>query len=207
MFTQTISDKAKRVLGKIARTEITGGFYLAGGTALAIQLGHRTSIDLDWFSAESFLNDGIKKTLSEIGEFELVGEEQGTIHGNLDGVKISFLHYGYKVLYLLVDYEGIKLADERDIAAMKIDAVSSRGSKKDFVDIYFLLERYSLPELIGFFEKRYENIKYNKLHILKSLVYFEDAEMEPMPIMIKNAAWEEIKNKITAEANKLLELK
>ena len=204
MFTQTISDKAKRVLGKIARTEIAGGFYLAGGTALAIQLGHRTSIDLDWFSAESFSNDGIKKTLSEIGEFELVGEEKGTIHGNLDGVKISFLHYGYKVLYLLVDYEGIKLADERDIAAMKIDAVSSRGSKKDFVDIYFLLEKYSLPELIGFFEKRYESIKYNKLHILKSLTYFEDAETEPMPIMIKNAAWGEIKKKITAEANKIL---
>ena len=204
MFTQTISDKAKRVLGKIARTEITGGFYLAGGTALAIQLGHRTSIDLDWFSAESFLNDGIKKTLSEIGEFELVGEEKGTIHGNLNRVKVSFLYYSYKVLYPLVDYEGIKLADERDIAAMKIDAVSSRGSKKDFVDIYFLFERYSLPELIGFFEKRYENIKYNKLHILKSLTYFEDAETEPMPIMIKNAAWGEIKKKITAEANKIL---
>ena len=206
MFTQTISDKAKRVLEKIARTKIAGGFYLAGGTALAIQLGHRTSIDLDWFSAESFSNDGIKKTLSELGEFQLVGEEKGTIHGNLNGVKVSFLHYGYKVLYPLVDYGGIKLADERDIAAMKIDAVSSRGSKKDFVDIYFLLEKYSLSELIGLFEKRYESIKYNKLHIFKSLVYFEDAEMEPMPVMIKNATWGEMKKKMTAETNKILEL-
>ncbi|MEK7161153.1 MAG: nucleotidyl transferase AbiEii/AbiGii toxin family protein, partial [Patescibacteria group bacterium] len=104
-----------------------------------------------------------------------------------------------------IDFENAKLADERDIAAMKIDAVSSRGSKKDFVDLYFLLEKYSLPELIDFFEKKYSNIKFNKLHILKSLTYFEDAEKEPMPEMLKQANWDSIKKKITLETNKFLE--
>lgn len=101
-----------------------------------------------------------------------------------DHVKVSFLRYEYDLLFSPVAFDGIFLADERDIAAMKLDAVSSRGSRKDFVDIHELLKKYSLAELIGFFEKKYSNIKYNVLHVLKSLVYFEDAENEPSPIMM-----------------------
>jgi hypothetical protein len=95
-------------------------------------------------------------------------------------------------------------ADERDIAAMKIDAVSSRGSKKDFIDIYFLLEKYSLSDLLEIFEKKYAAIKFNRVHILKSLSYFEDAESEPMPIMLKPISWEDVKKKIVAETNRTL---
>jgi len=101
-------------------------------------------------------------------------------------------------------FGGIKIADEKDIACMKIDAISSRGSKKDFIDLYFLLEKYSLPELISFFEKKYSAIEFNKLHILKSLTYFKDAEDEPMPIMIKNTNWADVKKKIIKEANKIV---
>jgi len=171
---------------------------------LAIQLGHRQSIDLDWFSAGKFSNAEIKNALTKVWVFKLTSEEEGTIHGILNGVKVSFLFYGYGMLYPLVDYKNVRLADERDIAAMKIDAVSSRGSKKDFIDIYFLLEKYSLSELIGFFEKKYKKIKFNKLHILKSLVYFEDAEKEPMPLMIKKDGWEQIKKRISKETNKII---
>jgi predicted nucleotidyltransferase component of viral defense system len=192
-------------LEKIAGSGIADSFYLAGGTALALQLGHRISIDLDWFTADSFSLEAVKKKISVLGEFKLSGEEEWTLHGALDGVKVSFLRYDYSLLYPLIGWEGIKLADERDIAAMKIDAASSRGSKKDFIDIYYLLLKYRLPELIGFFEKKFQNIKYNKLHILKSLVFFEDAEDEPMPIMIKKTDWEAVKKKIAAEANKILE--
>ena len=101
--------------------------------------------------------------------------------------------------------EKIGSADERDIAAMKIDAISSRGSKKDFFDIYFLLKKYSLQELIDFFEKKYSGIQYNKLHILKSLVFFEDAETEPVPVMLQDANWEEVKKGISIELEKLIE--
>lgn len=207
MFAETINSETKRVLEKIAENRIAANFYLAGGTGLAIQLGHRISIDLDWFSYDDFSNDGLKKELSKIGDFELTGEEEGTIHGIIDGVRASFLRYGYKLLFPLLDFENVKMADERDIAAMKIDAVSSRGSRKDFVDIYFLLGKYSLSELIGFFEKKYADIKYNKLHILKSLTFFEDAEGEPMPAMIKPMNWNEAKKKIAAETNKFLGIK
>lgn len=98
------------------------------------------------------------------------------------------------------------LVEERDIAAMKIDAISSRGSKKDFIDIYFLLKKYLLEELIGFFEKKYNDIDYNKLHILKSLVYFEDADNESIPIMIQNIDWEDVKQIIREKVNELLKV-
>lgn len=200
MFGQSIEPKTKRVLEKIAKTWIAKDFYLAGGTALTVWLGHRESIDLDWFCREGFSDRKIKEELAKIGEFKLSGEDKGTIHGELDGVKVTFLHYGYKQLFPAAVFEGINLADERDIAAMKIDAVSSRGSKKDFVDLYFLLEKYSLDELLGFFEKKFSGVEYNRLHILKSLVYFENADNDPMPTMLKKIDWDEIKKAIAKKA-------
>ncbi len=204
MFNQAINNKTKLVLEKIAQSGLSDSFYLGGGTALAIQLGHRESIDLDWFSQNDFSNKAIKEKLSSLGELEIVGEEDGTINATLDEVKVSFLRYKYSLLYPLIDFEGVKLADERDIAAMKIDAASSRGSKKDFIDIYFLLKKYTRENLIGFFEQKYEDINYNKLHILKSLTYFEDAENEPIPIMIQKADWDEVKQNIREKVNEIM---
>lgn len=203
MHKEAISVPTDRVLAKIADS-VKDAFYLAGGTALAIQLGHRLSQDLDWFSAEDFARLALRERLSRLGRFELTEEEEGTLHGVLDDVKVSFLRYAYPLLFPLVEFEGTKLADERDIAAMKLDAVSSRGSKKDFVDIYFLLQKYSLSELIEIFEKKYAAIKFNKLHILKSLSYFENADDEPTPIMLQPVSWEEVKKKIIAAANDIL---
>lgn len=127
------------------------------------------------------------------------------MHGPLDGVRVSFLRYPYPVEYPFLDFMAAKLADLRDIAAMKFDAVSSRGSRKDFVDVYFLLQKYSLAELWGIFEKKYAGIQFNKLHILKSLTYCEAAEAEPMPMMLMPVSWEEIKKKICAEAYAVLQ--
>lgn len=205
MFEESISQETKLVLEKIAKARLAEKFYLAGGTALAMQLGHRESIDLDWFCPDDFSNEKIKESLAEIGKFQITSEEDGTVNGTLDGVKVSFLRYRYATIFPLIEDRQIELADERDIAAMKIDAASSRGSKKDFIDIYFLLKKYSLPELIGFFEKKYENIEYNKLHILKSLTYFADAEDEPMPKMLEEADWEDVKKSIQGKVNKLLD--
>lgn len=201
MFKESISQETKLVLQKIRQSDLIGKFYLAGGTALAIQLGHRESIDLDWFCQTDFSNQEVKANLSKLGKFEVTSESEGTVNGILDNVKISFLRYQYKLLFSPVDFEEIKIADERDIAAMKIDAVSSRGSKKDFIDVFFLLKKYSLEELIEFFEKKYAEISYNKLHILKSLVYFTDADDEPMPIMLQNIDWVEVKKELQKKVN------
>ncbi|NCA93844.1 MAG: hypothetical protein EOM84_01565 [Sphingobacteriia bacterium] len=203
MHSQAIDPQTKRVLDKIVSAGISAQFYLAGGTALAIQLGHRKSIDLDFFSRDDFSIEKLKKELSSLGEFVVIDQDQGTLNASLDGVKVSFLRYDYIRLYPYIAFENINLADERDIAAMKIDAASSRGSKKDFIDLYFLLQKYSLAELIGFFEKKFADIKYNKMHIFKSLVYFSDAEDEPMPIMLTDVSWQKVKEKISQETLKL----
>ncbi len=207
MFPQTIDGATQRVLAKIAQSGLAADFYLAGGTALALQLGHRQSIDLDWFSAKALNNDVLKSKLAKLGDFELASEDKNTIHGSLRGVKVSFLNYPYGLLFPLVDFGNVQLADERDIAAMKIDAVSARGSRKDFIDIYFLLRKYSLSELVGFFEKKYAGLNYNKLHIIKSLGFFADAEKEPLPVMLEAAKWDEVKKRILEETGKVLENK
>ncbi len=200
MEQKPIPQAAKRLLEQIASLDEIQNFYLAGGTALAIQLNHRQSIDLDWFSAKSFSNKKITSSLSKLGDFRINQQEEGTIHGTLNGVKITFLSYKYPLLFPLVNYKAASLANERDIAAMKLDAVSSRGSKKDFIDIYFLLQKYSLNELLSIFQKKFSEIEYNKIHLLKSLAYFDDAENEPMPKMIKKIDWEKIKKFITKKS-------
>jgi len=179
---------------------------MAGGTALAIQLGHRESIDLDFFSQKYFSTNKLKNKISSIGEFTVEYEDDITLDGILDGVKLSFFYYEHKLLFPLIDFEKIKLADAKDISAMKIDAVSSRGSKKDFVDIYFLMQEYGLPEILTFFTEKYKGVKYNKLHILKSLSYFEDADKEPELRMLKNIEWTEIKKVISKEVQEELKV-
>lgn len=196
MHEKTINSKTKHVFKQITQSGIVKDFYLAGGTALALQLGHRVSIDLDWFSEKDFLLQDMIRQLEKVGALKVVGQEEGTLHVELDGVKMSFLRYSYSLLYQFVVYADANLADPRDIACMKLDAVSSRGSKKDFIDLYFLLERYSLDELLGFFERKYSGAKYSYANLVKSLTYFQDAEADPMPEMLESVSWEEVKENV-----------
>ena len=205
MHPETIDKRTKSVLEKIAELDFIQDFYLAGGTALAIQLGHRESIDLDFFSHKKFSVKNLKNELSLVGNLRVDSEDEDTLNGMLDDVKISFFHYNYNQSFDLIKYDGIFLADERDIAAMKVDTISARGSKKDFVDMYFLMQKYSLSQLIDFFEKKYSNIEYNKLHILKSLVYFGDADNDPDPLMLVNFNWDKTKSFLEQEVKKIVQ--
>ena len=196
MYQEIINAKTKRLLETIDRIKTIENFYLAGGTALALQLGHRKSIDLDWFSQKEFDVSILKKELFSFGSLKIDSEDKQTLNCQLDDFKISFFVYPYKILFPLIDFNKIKLADERDIACMKIDTISSRGAKKDFIDLYFLLKKYRLEELLNLFDKKYIGIKYNRFHLLKSLTYFDDAESEPMPEILKDISWEKIKDEI-----------
>ena len=197
MYEKVINAKTKRVLESLDKIEAIKNFYLAGGTALALQLGHRKSIDLDLFSRKDFSTGELKTILSQIGKLKVYSEEERTLNASINGVKISFLGYKYKMLFPSVKYgKNLKLASIQDIACMKVDAISSRGNKKDFIDFYFLLKEYSLKEILGFFDKKYSGIKYSQLHILKSLIYFQDAEEDPLPVMLKSADWSEVKKEL-----------
>ncbi len=204
MHTETLAPETGRVLGTIKGASFIGDFYLAGGTALALHLGHRESVDLDFFSSLDFSLETLKRGIAPLGRYVLTNEEDGTLDGSLDDVKLSFIRYGYPLLYPFIDFGGVKLADERDIAAMKIDAISSRGSRKDFVDLYFLLGKYPLQEILSFFERKYRHIEYNRLHLLKSLSYFADAEDDASPKMLITVDWDAVKAKILEEAKRLV---
>lgn len=177
-------------------------FYLAGGTSLALQIAHRQSVDFDFFTEADFNNREIIDTLRDLGRFELFSEANNTINGLLNDVRISFFKYRYPLLKPPHKYGAITIADMLDIALMKLEAISGRGSRKDFIDLYFLLRHFSLAELFEKYPLKYGIEISNHYHLLKSLVFFEDAEREPMPKMFDKVAWEDIKIKIATKVKK-----
>jgi hypothetical protein len=196
MFEKAISKQAKQVLLKLPVKYLEyNGFYLAGGTALSLQIGHRESVDLDFFTPSY---PKIDLLIQEIRNFcpEVLFENQDTLDVYIDKVKVSFLSYQYPMLRGFEEYQGIKLASVEDIATMKLSAIASRGSKKDYIDLFFILKEYSLNELLFLFEDKFKGINYSLNHIKKSLIYFEDAEPEPMPKMYTNIEWERVKAEI-----------
>jgi hypothetical protein len=159
------------------------GYYLAGGTALAIYYEHRLSVDLDWFTMNPMgdamllankLQDKVAITIINVGP--------GTLHVLADQVRLSFLEYRYPLLQPLIISEDFEcpIASLDDIASMKLSAVAQHGSRKDFIDVYTLIRRYlPLPDLLDLYRKKYsvEDIT----SVLYRLVYFDDAEQEPLP--------------------------
>ena len=132
---------SREVLSDLLRTMRLSQFYLAGGTGLALLLGHRLSRDFDFFSAKLFNEDSLIQCMQGLHDLTIVAKSEHTVHITLKGLKVSFLGYSYPLLFPMKQYrpaEGISIdvADEIDIACMKISAISSRGTRRDFVDLY-----------------------------------------------------------------------
>jgi predicted nucleotidyltransferase component of viral defense system len=185
-----------RLFETLSSQSFINDFYLAGGTCLALQIGHRRSIDFDFFIPVEFDTSTIINRLTQIGNYQRDNEEKNTINGSLDGVRISFFGYHYDIIGDFITFNKIRLAGLKDIAAMKLEAIAGRGSKKDFIDLYFLLQQYNLEEIFSFHALKYGIGLSNQYHHLKSLVYFADAETEAMPVMIKPLNWNNVKNQI-----------
>ena len=204
MFEQTISRQTKQSLEVIGSLPLSKQFYLAGGTALALQIGHRTSLDLDFFTVKKFSENRCIHTLSQKNKFTLIQKDWQTIHGKFNSTRVSFIHYPYKLLYKTSIFCNAQLADIRDIACMKLDAVATRGSKKDFIDLYVILRQlYALEKVLLIFQKKYKQVDYNIVHVLKSLVYFVDADKDPMPNMFIDLSWEEVKQFLKKETRRV----
>lgn len=196
--TFVLSSKTQEVIAVLQdkNPSFLSGFYLSGGTALALYLGHRESEDLDFFSEQSFNPQHLETELRSLGTLDKTQLEEGTVNTFLDGVKLQFLEYPYSLLEPFLRWQHVQLSSVLDIACTKLQTISMRGSKKDFIDFYFLLNSYSLQELLQAAQKKYRNVDYNQTHILKSLVYFEDAEGQPMPRMHKEVKWEDVETKM-----------
>jgi len=185
----------KNAWAKLAGVRELHDFYLAGGTAIALHLGHRESIDFDFFSETDFKNQVIIKALSKTAPLSDIQEAVGTLHGVFEKTRVSFLNYPYPMIADPKVLDGIAVADLRDIIPMKLVAISQRGAKKDFVDLYALLNNgWNLDAILQTLDQKFKNVGYNKLHILKSLSFFDEADQEPMPKMLIAADWEEVKS-------------
>lgn len=182
------------VLERLMDERMLLDFRLVGGTALALQLGHRVSVDIDLFSPAAF--DAVPIVDLLCSEFGMVQVETAvnTVCGAIDGIKIDVMSHQYPMLEPPVELEGIRLAGLKDIAAMKLNAIANRGSKKDFWDVDAMLDHYTLEEMLEFFSQKYshENVWY----VEKSLSYFFDADAEPAPRDIRGRSWDEVKKNI-----------
>jgi len=207
MFEEVLSKDAKNSLDLLGKSELLKSAYLAGGTALALQLDHRYSYDFDFFTTEKF-NEGIlvQRIIETFPEFSLERKDWGTILGYFGGTRFSLFFYKYPLLFKSHKFLNINVADIKDIAAMKIAAIADRGTKRDFIDLYFIFNEakiITLEEALRLYDKKFKTLPQNKIHIFKSLVYFEDADRDKSPKMIKLVNWQKIKEFFINEQKKL----
>ena len=204
LFLDTVEPGTLSLLRRLQSIPELAETRLVGGTALALQLGHRVSVDLDIFGKWDFSMD-LRKILSAAGRTE---KESGTPDGRMgfffvDGVKVDCVAYDmYGWIEEPVEEDGVRLAGVKDIGAMKINAVTNRGTRKDFVDIARLLDDYHLEEIFTWYRTKYPDA--NPALALRSLSYFVDAETMPMPRMLIPFGWENAKDRIRAAVRGLV---
>lgn len=204
MFAKTLSGKAQKSLALLGKNILPSGTYMAGGSALALYFGHRLSIDFDFFTPVSFSADKVIEKLKEQGDFITQTAISDTLLGSFNGIKFNLFYYQYPLLFSPHKFLGVKIADSKDIGAMKIAAVTDRGTKKDFIDLFFLSKNgASLEECFSFYDKKYKSLGNNIYSIITSLSYFVDAENSEMPKMIDKISWKDVKTFFEKEAVRL----
>lgn len=188
----------REALERLAPVLDPGGFYLGGGTAVALQVGHRRSLDLDWFTREPMGDPLVlARSLEETGiEWEVESVDEGTLHAYATGVRVSFLEFRYPFLRPTIEAGefGCRLAALEDLACMKLSAVAQRGERKDFIDLHVLGERIDLPEMLDLYREKFEVRDIG--HVLHSLTYFDEAEATETPAMLVDLSWDEVKDEL-----------
>jgi len=195
----TVDQRTLELIKEIQSLQGFQNLRLVGGTALALQIGHRISVDIDFFGNMNLNNLSIVDKLKKLGNLKTIRNSEKVHVFLLDNIKIDIVNYDYPWISEIVSEEKINLAGLPDIAAMKISAITNRGTKKDFIDLYFLLKKYSLEKIINYYLEKYDDA--TLLLTLKSLTYFNDADNEPMPKMLENTSWEKIKKTIILKVN------
>lgn len=204
MHEVVLTPSARELLGRWEKDPARElqGWVLAGGTGLALQLGHRVSQDFDFFRTDSMDVRKLHTCLEPYGSYETLQEDPQTLTLIVNDTKVSFFRVKDPFLYQTIPYRFFSLATVKEIALMKLLAVSSRGSRKDFVDLFTILRgEISLQQCFSDLPRKYGRSRINSYHILKSLTYFEDAESEPLPDMQEPFDWEECKGFFRREAH------
>jgi len=195
MFLETLPANARRLLTQLCQEPRVQPFYLAGGSAAALHLGHRISIDLDFFTQQDhYETEPLIQRLQAIAHLDVQQQSRGTLTGRLGDVRVSFFVYPYPLLAEFVELEGCRIAQLLDIALMKIIAISQRGTRRDFVDLFFICRHgYRLAELLRQIPLKYTTVSYPSYHLLRALTYFADADREASPQMLTSFEWDQAK--------------
>ena len=198
-YLEAVTPACREALKLLRDLPLLSGYYLAGGTALALQIGHRISTDLDWFSTSHLLEsrerEALRLALKQIGSFEVAREQDGQMYGRLAGADVSFIYQPHPLVEPGIPYEGVSLASPADIGLMKLAAINSRGTRRDFVDLYCLRNFISLDRLVELAEIKYAGRPTFLDITARALAYFADAEQQPMPRLL----WSEVKWKEVVE--------
>lgn len=192
---QTIHPNTLELLKQLASQPELAQTRLVGGTALALQYGHRQSIDLDFFGALPEDKEELVDMTKRVGNVLVTNRTKMIVQTVINQVKVDFVDYSrYAWIDEPVQGDGFVLASDKDIAAMKVNAIIGRGTRKDFIDLYVLLQHYSLTEIMDFYKQKYP--EFSEYRALLSMTYFEDAEMQDIPKMFIDTPWDEMKSTI-----------
>src|SRR4030042_6022720 len=185
LHTEAIDTSLFELLRSLQGKEYLKGFYLTGGTALALYLGHRKSVDIDLFSNFGFDAGQMIENLSQDFPFQLFYSSANPLRGSIENIKTDIIAHRYKYINGPFLLDDISILSEDDIVAMKINAIITSGQRiKDFTDIYFLLDKFDISDMIRFYNNKYNQD--NDALILKSLIYFDDIDNSDWPVLIKN---------------------
>jgi hypothetical protein len=193
----TVDESTLELLRQLQQKDYLKGFYLVGGTALALKMGHRKSVDLELFSNFSFDTTQLLENLSADFPFKLLFSANNTLKGSINKVQVDILAHRYPLIAEPDNVENISILSNEDIVAMKLNAITVSGQRvKDFIDIYYLLNSFTVEEMIGFYKKKYA--QYNDANVLKSLCWFNDVDLSDWPVLLEapQLNWKTVKNKI-----------
>lgn len=197
LSTEAVGTTTLELIKSLQGKPYLNGFYLAGGTALALHFIHRKSLDIDLFSNFWFDAADVLEKIHQDFPFQLHLTGSNTLKGSIGEIQVDILSHRYQMIDKPIDIDGIRLLSTPDIIAMKLNAISTSGQRsKDFIDLYYLLDPFPLPAMLDFYRQKYnqENIS----HILKSLIYFDDVDLADWPVLVKDPklTWEQVKRRI-----------
>ena len=197
--TQTIDPATLELIKSLQSRDYLKGFNLVGGTALALYLGHRRSIDIDLFSNFDFDVATTIELIQQDFSLQIYQTARNTIKGSIENINVDIIAHKYPLLNKPTEIDGIRLLSEPDIIAMKLNAISVSGQRsKDFIDIFFAMEndRYFIADMLKFYQTKYNQS--GEMHVLKSLIYFDDVDLSDWPVLLKKPGlkWSEVCTKI-----------
>lgn len=197
----------RELLAVLGQIDYLQPFYLAGGTALALRLGHRISVDLDLFANLDTLDDRLRAGIvEELRKRYTIDRLQDSVLGLVllaDGRAASFFSYGYPLLDPTDTVSGVQIAGLRDIGLMKLDAIAGRGTRRDFYDLYSIAAHIPLDELFAVSGQKYPHSPSFGMRVLTALVDFDIADRQDEPILLQPVPWEQVKAFFVVEARRL----